>query len=273
METLRVAAILMRSELGKPDVNIARMESLVRQASERGVQIVCFPEACISGYGVHPAVRAHAEPIPGPLTEKVLRMASESGMTILAGLIERDDKDSLYLTHFVASPSGILGTYRKVHLGPPEKEVFRPGSKIPVFRERGVTFGIELCYEAHFPELSTHLALKGAEVLFIPHASPHETPKEKMERWLRYLPARAYDNSVFVVACNQTGENGAGLTFPGVAMVLDPKGRVLASQCGERETMGVATLHGHEIHRVRSNPMAYFLQHRRPEVYEMKRDA
>ena len=84
---------------------------------------------------------------------------------------------------------------------------------------------------------------------------------------MRHLTARAYDNSVFVVACNQVGENGAGLNFPGVAMVMDPKGRVLVSRCGDADVVAIATLEAKEIERIRAKPLAYFLSQRRPEIY------
>ena len=67
-----------------------------------------------------------------------------------------------------------------------------------MFHEGDLTFGLELCYESHFPEISTVLCLKGAEILFMPHASPRGEPDEKMKSWLRHLPSRAFDNGVFV---------------------------------------------------------------------------
>jgi len=267
VEDVCVAAIVMRSVLGRPDINIERMESFVRKASAKGVHLVCFPEACISGYGVDPTVPDHAETISGSLTDEVLRMAFENNLTILAGMIERDDRDLLYLTHFVASPRGIIGTYRKVHLAPTEEMIFQPGKEIPIFNEGGINFGIELCYDAHFPELSTLLALKGAEVLFLPHASPRGSPKQKGARWLRYMPARAVDNGAFVVACNQVGRDPDGLSFPGVALVLDPRGRVITKALGWEEKMLVAQLKADSLQSVRLHPMAYFFPHRRPAIY------
>jgi N-carbamoylputrescine amidase len=267
MEDVRVAAVCMRSELGKPHDNIARMDRLVREAANDGASIVCFPEACISGYAVRRDIIDYSDTVPGWAVEETVLMAASCRITILAGLIECDRRGNLYLTQFVATPEGLKGIYRKLHLGPPEIELYQPGHETPIFRGGDVSFGIELCYDGHFPELSTILALKGADVLFIPHASPNESPREKLDRWLRYLPARAYDNSVYVVACNQVGENGAGLNFPGVAMVMDPKGRVLISRCEDTETLAVANLEGNEIERIRAKPLAYFLGQRRPEIY------
>jgi N-carbamoylputrescine amidase len=165
------------------------------------------------------------------------------------------------------TPTGILGIYRKLHIAPPEKSVFDAGKNIPVFDAGGIRFGIQLCYDAHFPELSTHMALAGADVIFIPHASPRGTPAEKRDSWLRHLPARAFDNGVFVVACNQVGDNRTGLTFPGVAVVIGPDGRVVATDFGGREGLLVADLDAGLLAAVRSHPMRYFLPHRRPDIY------
>jgi N-carbamoylputrescine amidase len=268
MEDVCVAAILMRSVPGRTDINLEKMESFARRASTKGVDIACFPEACISGYGVRPAVRDYAEPIPGRLSDKVLRMATKNNLTILAGMIERGDEDHLYLTHFAASPRGILGTYRKSHLAPREKKIFQAGKRVPVFDEGRVVFGIELCYDGHFPELSTLLAMKGAEVLFLPHASPRGSPKQKAARWLRYMPARAVDNGAFVVVCNQVGRDHNGLSFPGVALVLDPRGRVIKKAIGWEEKILVAALSAKSLQDVRLHSVAYFLPHRRADIYE-----
>jgi N-carbamoylputrescine amidase len=111
------------------------------------------------------------------------------------------------------------------------------------------------------------MALDGAEVIFMPHASPRGTPGEKRDSWMRHLPARAFDNAVFIVACNQTGDNGAGLAFPGLAVAIGPDGRVIAATADGQEGLLVADLDAERLAAVRSHPMRYFLPNRRPDVY------
>ena len=111
----------------------------------------------------------------------------------------------------VISPRGRTGVYRKLHLAPPEADHFSSGESLPVFHWSGIRFGIQLCYDAHFPQLSTQMAEADADMIFIPHASPRGQAAEKHQSWMRHLPARAFDNGLFVVACNQTGDNGNGL--------------------------------------------------------------
>ena len=264
---IRVAAAVMKSIPGRPDINLSRMREMVRSAAEDGVEILCFPEACITGYGIDPGVGDFAEPVPGPSCDAVLDTARQSGVTVLAGLIEKGEHGALYLTQFVASPDGISGIYRKTHLGPPEKGLFEAGNDVPVFRDRGAAFGIGLCYDGHFPEFAARLAVKGADILFYPHASPRGGPEQKAQRWSRYLSARAVDNGVFVVACNQAGDHPGGLSFPGTALIFDPRGRCIEKHVDGSEKIVTAVLSAEELNELRKHLMAYFLPHRRPELY------
>ena len=128
--------------------------------------------------------------------------------------------------------------------------------------------GIQLCYDAHFPELSTRMAVDGVDIIFMPHASPRGTPQEKFDSWMRHLTARAFDNGVFIVACNQVGENQKGLDFPGLAVVVGPSGNILTEKTTGREAMLVTDLKAEELSAIRDHKMRYFLPNRRPELYE-----
>lgn len=270
MKDIKIAAVTVHSPVGELLENIEKTRFLVREAKKRGVKIVCFPELNITGYGIHPEMTETAVTVPGPETETLVRLAKSEDTVILAGMVEKDDKGRIFATHLIVEPEGVKGKYRKLHIAPPERGLFSAGNDIPVFESLGLRFGIQLCYDAHFPELSTAAALKGADVLFMPHASPRGNPEGKFQSWMRHLTARAYDNSVFVIACNQTGENGAGLSFPGVAAVLDPTGSVIEKYTGGKESMLVAELKADVLCGVRNHPMRYFLPNRRPGVYAEK---
>jgi predicted amidohydrolase len=268
MDDTSVAAVMMRSLFGDVARNLKRTRRLASRAADSGADVICFPEANITGYGVRGSMARVAQPIPGDVTDELADIAHETDALILAGMIEKAGRGKPFVSHVAVGPEGLLAVYRKIHLAAPERRPFRAGDDATVFCHRSTTFGVQLCYDAHFPELTTHLARAGAEVVFVPHASPGpETAKQKRERWMRYLPARAYDNSLFVVACNQVGDNGAGLALPGVALALGPKGEVLKSATSTRDRIVLVDLPAAVLTRTRSSRMAYFLPNRRPEVY------
>jgi N-carbamoylputrescine amidase len=268
MHDLLVAAVCMHSEPGEVEKNLERMESFVREASERSAGAVLFPELCISGYTLKEPEKLYDQARSRRILEKIVRMARDAKLIIMAGTVEILQEGRPHIGHVVAGPDGLLGFYRKTHLAPSEKEKYREGKCLDVYRESGVTFGLELCYESHFPEISTVLSLKGAEVLFMPHASPRGNPDEKLKSWLRHLPGRAFDNGVFVVACNQVGKTSEGLFFPGVIIALDPQGRILESYTGDEEKMIFVELKAEVLRETRSHRMKYFLPKRRKELYK-----
>ena len=267
MQDIRIATVVCEAQVGEIENNLAKVESFAEAASRKGAAIICFPEMNITGYTNQPAVVDIAQPIPGPVSGRLLETAAANHMLILAGLAEKGHDGSIFASHLIAKPDGTLETYRKLHIAPPEREHYTPGNDISVHGYLDMRFGIQLCYDAHFPELSTQMALKGVEILFMPHASPRGMAVEKHNSWMRHLTARAYDNSVFVVACNQTGYNGKGLVFPGNAVVISPTGRVIAKSLSSREDIMFTDLSANELDTVRNNPMHFFLPNRRPEIY------
>ncbi|MBL7180173.1 MAG: nitrilase-related carbon-nitrogen hydrolase [Pseudomonadota bacterium] len=269
MKDIRIAAVICNSLAAKTRHNLDGMVKWIRASKNEGAAVVCFPEMNVTGYSNLAGIKDSAEPVPGTVTRDLLHLAESERIIILAGVVERDDEGRIFASHLVLTPDGFCGVYRKLHIAPPERSVFTPGDDIPVFAAEGVRFGIQLCYDAHFPELSTCMALKGADLIFIPHASPRGTPAEKYRSWMRHLPARAYDNSVFVIACNQTGDNKKGLNFPGIAMVIGPSGEVLQKDVSGREGVIVAELKAEDLDRVRNHRMRFFLPNRRPELYHL----
>lgn len=269
MRDLKIAAVSMHSEPGRIEENLDRMTSFVRDASGRGADIVCFPELSITGYVVKDPERVCSSRLFEEILQEVLHRARRYGILLLAGAVEyRDGGGGPFITHIVAGPEGLLGLYRKTHLSPQERETYLAGDEIEVFSCMGASFGVQLCYEAHFPEISTLMALKGAEIIFVPHASPRAGRAQgKIRSWMRHLPGRAFDNALFVVACNQVGRTGEGLFFPGVVLALNPAGRVIASYSGSSEKMLLLTLKGGDLKEIRGHRMKYFLPYRRAELY------
>ena len=265
MKDVRIAAVVCRAVAGDAEGNLARMAEWIQRAADRNADIVVFPEMNITGYA---AADGHeiAEPVPGPATDRVCGWAKAHGLTLLAGMAEAAPNGLIFASHLVAFPDGSWEVYRKLHIGPPEMRRFTAGNAAPLFSAAGATFGIQLCYDAHFPELTTLMALDGADIVFMPHASPRGTPREKFDSWMRHLTARAFDNGIFVIAANPVGENGRGLIFPGVAVAIGPDGQVMDRLLCEADDMLVVDLPGAALAAVRGHRMRYFLPNRRPEL-------
>lgn len=266
-----IGLVQMESTVGQTERNLEKIIHFAQDAAGLGVDILCFPELALHGYSAADAKRL-AEPVTGASIQTISACAVKLGITLLVGMAEK--KAGIikpYLTHVVAFADGRIGAYRKTHLGLREEEFFSSGQEFPVFRLPGISFGIGLCWDWHFPEVATIYSLKGAEVLFAPHASP-KVIGDRKELWLRYLGARAYDNSVYLGACNVLGPNGCGQEFQGGALIFSPKGAMMAESFRQQEGILTCELSAEQINVLRGPNRTtmkeiFFLAHRRKDLY------
>lgn len=271
MQKTKIALVQMQSQTGDIQQNMDTIIHFTNAASAQNVHMICFPELCIPGYHrtLSPTL---AEPIPGRSTQILRQLAVNKKIAILAGLAEQSDTEKPYITQVLALPNGKIETYRKTHLGKSEKPYFTPGEQLPVFATPQATLGLQICWDLHFPEVTAILALQGAEIIFAPHASP-AIVGDRRSIWLKYLGARAYDNTVFVAACNLVGDDGKGQSFCGGLLVLDPKGNPLAEDFQGKESILVLELDPSPLHTIKSKEAksmrnSYYLESRRPELYQ-----
>ncbi|MCL6635956.1 MAG: nitrilase family protein [Peptococcaceae bacterium] len=270
MEKTRIALVQMQSKIGMIEENMKKIEQFVSEAARKKVDIICFPELCVQGYNRE---KAHltAVDIPGEIPDAVSAMARRAGLVALVGVAEKSESGRPYITHLAVFPDGSLQKYRKTHLGKSEVPYFTPGDEFVVFSCGKARFSVQICWDLHFPEMSTILSLRGTEIIFAPHASP-TVVGDRREIWLKYLAARAYDNAVFVAACNLVGDSGCGQSFCGGALVIDPKGNVVAEAFNGREEMLVVNLDPVLINTIRNKEArsmrnSFYLDCRRPELY------
>lgn len=237
----------------------ATLEKLLhgmRDAARQGCQLVVFPELALDTWGTcEDCAAAHrpcgwhleqAEHAHGPSSDAVAALARELDLHVIYGFEERDEDDAavLYNAAAMVTPDGLLGTYRKVHLGIPlETDRFTPGNALPVFETRLGPIGIQICYDFYNnPELSRILALKGARLLVNP------TGRSDLPRGgenLRHATLiRAQENLVYAASANRVGTSG-GSTWAGNSVIGGPAfpgfGTVLA-EAGRGEELIVATL-------------------------------
>lgn len=298
MQNLRAGAVQFEHAPGDKSANLARMEPFVRQAAQQGVELLVFPECCITGYwhlrGLSRSeLEQLAEPVPeGPAAQQLLAWARQYGMTIGAGLIERAN-GRLYNAYPVAMPDGRVECHRKLHaFVSPHLDC---GDHFTVFdTPQGCRAAVLICYDNNLIENVRCCALAGAELLIAPHqtggclsGSPHamgvierrlwdqrdanpealrsEFQGDKGRGWLlRWLPARAHDNGLFLVFANGVGPDGDEVRT-GNAMILDPYGRILAESKSLASDLVVADLDA--ALRDRSTGVRW-IRARRPELYQ-----
>ncbi len=269
MEDVRIAVVTCRCPAGEVDYNLDNTAHWTARAKMTGAKVVCLPELNISGYCLDWKRCQAAADCYDQVVRDLGALAAQEQITVLAGTVRPCGNEGQFVAcHLAVYPDRRVGVYEKLHIAPPEAPLFTPGDDIPLFSHGSNTFGIQLCYDAHFPELATRMAVDGADIVFMPHASPHKSTQEKYTSWMRHLPARAYDNTVFVVVCNQSGDNGVDLEFPGLALVLGPSGDVLARRL-QPEGMLVADLSAGHLAEIRNHRMRYFLPHRRGDLYRL----
>ena len=246
----------MAAHAGELSANVDRLAELVRKHAD-GAALVVAPELVTSGYDLDVLARRGlelAEPLDGPTAARVSELATETGATLVFGMLERDG-EALYDTAVAVAPDGRLVPYRKSHLYPTESELFAAGTELVVAQTPAGRLGMMICFEHAFPDVATTLALRGAQILVIPSAVPFGYEHLLTLR----TRARAQDNQVFAVGCNLAG-NG----FCGRSLVADPRGEVLAG-AGTSETVLRAALDLAAIEREREREPA--LRLRQPDLY------
>ena len=262
MKDALLTLVQMTSITGEPSSNLEKMRSFVE--ANRGSDIICFPEMCLSGYSTD-CPEAIAMSLEDPLVSEVHRLSESTGMTIVFGYIEKGD-DGLYLRQEIVHGKDV-NCYRKSHLGIKERELFLPGNELPVFDVDGIRMGLQLCTESHVPDITSAYRSKGVELVIMPFANGISSDRRK-EVWMTYLPARACDNGIYVGGCSAVGDNGRGTVFGGGLIALDPKGRIMSEYYGNDEHAITVRIGGKLPRDGPENMMniSYF-DRRRPELY------
>lgn len=212
--------------------NIETLKKYVMEAKEKECSVVCFPEAFLTGY-VPKEVSKLSVTTDSKYIQQVSEMARQYRIDVLVGFMEGYHENVYYLTHGIFREDGSRAFYRKTHLGQREQAIFAAGDELSVFRlSCGLKIGIQLCVEVHFPEITQTLSLRGAEVVFSPHAVPR-VAGSRGAIWSKIIPARSYDSRVYMACCNLWDKE----KFGGGCLVMDPVGEVVASCYEEQEKL------------------------------------
>ncbi len=255
---IRVAIIQMDVSAGKPERNLSRAASFLKEAREHGADVALLPELWLSGYVLDRAGEL-ASPLGEGFFREIAALAREHSVYLIGSTLEEKD-GRFYNTATIYSPEGeLLGVYRKTHLFAPmgETRYLSPGNETPVFTLPWGRTALAICYDLRFPELFRLYTLKGAEIIFV----PAHWPESRIEFWRLFLRARAAENQLFVVGCNRTKNE-----FGGWSGAYGPRGQVIV-EGGKEEAILLASIDLEEVPRAREDFPA--LRDRRPEIYQL----
>jgi predicted amidohydrolase len=236
-----VCGVQTHVDFADTQANLRRILCWLEHEQVQGADLVVFPECMLSGYCFASSEEAlpHAQSIPGPATEAVAEICLAKKMHVVFGLLELGPQGTIYNSCVLVGPSGVVATYRKVHL---------PFLGIDRFTSQGeglyravpvdeMYIGMHICYDGSFPESSRCLALDGADLLVLPTNWPPGA-----DTFAKYLPnARALENNVYFMSVNRVGTE-RGFRFIGNSRICDPNGNPLADAAHEDEQILRATI-------------------------------
>ncbi len=282
-----MAAVSMDGGLGDPARSLERMAEFCAQAAEAKADLVLFPELVVHGHCT-PSTWELAEPVPdGPAVASLVKMAKQHRLIISAGLSEKES-DVVFNAQVLVGPDGYIGKQRKIHMSRDEGFHYKGGREISAFDLGMCRVGTVICYDNQFPEVGRICALRGAEIILMPHAArearwddsaeSQAAARRKMFEMYATYAMRAKENACFCVVTDQAGAAGTVPSLPadhpnqphhaGGAVIFDPLGRVVSHAQLEtvRDEMIVADLDAQLIAAARSHPN-FTLRTRRPELF------
>ncbi len=270
MSLIRVAVVQMDIRLGDRASNLQTILDRLQEAAKAGAKLVVFPECSLTGYCFDSLEEAseHAEPVPGPATERIASACADLNVHAIVGLIERSGNQ-----HFNAcvliGPAGVIGSHRKIHM--PFIGVDRfldPGDRpFAIHEAAGLRIGMHICYDGAFPESGRIMSLLGADLLVLPTNWPPGA-----ESQAEHLTAmRACENVVYALAADRVGLE-RGFPFIGRSSIADPDGSFLAFASPDQEEILYAEIdpakaRKKRIVRVPGKAEIDRIADRRPEFY------
>jgi len=296
MNNLKISTAQFENKSGDKDYNLSVIEKLAAEAAAKGSQVIAFHECSITGYTFARKLTKEqfldvAELIPeGKSIQKLQKIAARNNITILAGLFEKDEYDNLFKAYVCVDKTGLKAKYRKLH--PFINPHLIPGNQYCIFDIEGWKCGILICYDNNIIENVRATRLLGADIIFMPHVTMctsstrpgagfvdpelwqnRETDPTSLRLefdgmkgrdWLmKWLPARAYDNGIYVVFSNPVGMDDDQLKN-GCSMIIDPFGDIITECRSFEDSFETAVITPEKLTQAGGNR---YIKARRPELY------
>lgn len=260
---MKCSIIQLDAVFAAPAENRLKIEKFIRMAAKEHPDVIVLPEMWNTGF--FPDNVSDLADVDGePTCEMLTGLARELGVNIVGGSVANIENKELVNSSFIVNREGqVISKYNKIHLFSPsgEDRKFTAGKAIGIFEMDGVKAGLLICYDVRFPELARTLALKGAQIVFIPAEWPHP----RLEHWQTLIKARAIENQMFVVAVNGVGK-AKELKFCGNSMAIDPWGHELY-HADESESVAAVEMDLRVINDIRDRINVF--RDRKPELYEV----
>ena len=301
---MKVATAQFEHRANEIGYNLELVKRFTTQAANQGCELIAFPECCLTGYWhLRKLKRQDLIRLSEALDEynvfsELQSVAIEHNILIGVGHVEYDDElDKLFNSYSLIGSDGVLGRHRKLHCF--ISKHLECGDQYTVFAlPNGRKCGILICYDNNLIENVRAVALAGAEILIAPHqtggchsGSPHamglvdselwrnrrqfpeaieaELRGEKGREWLmRWLPARAHDNGLFLIFSNGIGRDDDEIRT-GNAMLIDPYGRIIEETCHAGDAIVIGDLN---FALQATSTGRRWLRARRPELYGILTD-
>ena len=264
-----VSCAQLLPKIGDKKYNLEKMKKYVEEIMEKypETKLIVFPELMTTGYeGTPEMFQELAETLPNGESMKFMgSLAKKYHIHIVYGFAQRDAvlTDVLYNSAVLINSDGeAVGAYQKIHPFADEKKWCRAGCSLPVFDTEIGRLAIMICWDTAFPEVARSYALKGADLLIV--STNWEDPYS--DDWDLITKARAFDNTLHLVAANRIGDDGKTLSFFGHSKIIDPIGREIAALDKAEEGIISAEIDLSLTQKERARYYTFF-KDRRPDVY------
>lgn len=247
MTNLKIALMQASGDPRTVDRALAELDTALGDAASEGAHLLMTPELFLSGYGNRDATLACTQERNSPVLSKISDMAAHHNIALVLGYPEACGSEVFNAAIVFDETGQVIHTYRKINLPSDyERSCFKRGDNVGIFEFRGVRCAVLICYDVEFPEMARSAVLNNAELLIIPTALSN--------KWRIVpdcvVPARAFENGVFIAYCNFAGRTEP-VDFAGLSAVFQPDGQPI-TRAGHDPAILFASIDTGKILDVRS---------------------
>lgn len=226
---MKIALVSLDQVWEDKDANLKLCEDNIKEASQYSVDLIVFPEMTLTGFSTNVDYTSENFENSSTLT-KFSDLAQEYNISILFGIVIKEEESIFNKAVYINSQGEILGAYSKIHpfSFSGENEYFDAGNSLVIVSDFGMRIALSICYDLRFPELYSAYAVNADLIINIAN-----WPSKRVEHWNVLLKARSIENQVFVAGVNRVGTDGNGLEYNESSYLYDANGQLVTSELSE----------------------------------------